>query len=66
MFCFRNAIVNLSQKASEETLGGEPYKHAEVSQWTKEIMDTCIRNLTTLKKEYKYIGKVNCIIFHEH
>ncbi|KAL6042913.1 Dynein light chain Tctex-type [Balamuthia mandrillaris] len=53
-------VQQILKEATEETLIGQTYHHTSVSQWTKEIMDTCIRNLTALKKPYKYIG--SCLL----
>jgi dynein light chain Tctex-type 1 len=50
-------------EATEETLAGHQFLYADISKWTKEIMDTCIRNLTALKKPYKYI--VTCVIMQK-
>ncbi|KAL6042530.1 Dynein light chain Tctex-type [Balamuthia mandrillaris] len=56
-------VQQILKEATEETLIGQTYHHTSVSQWTKEIMDTCIRNLTALKKPYKYI--VSCTILQK-
>jgi len=51
------------KEAVEETLRGQTFRYSEVSQWTKEIMETAIRNLTALRKPYKYI--VNCVVLQK-
>src|SRR5688572_29749245 len=54
--CRGTHLFYVTIQAIEEIVGGQEFRHSTVSQWTKEIMDTSIRNLTALKKPYKYIG----------
>eukprot|EP01090_Pellita_catalonica_P023359 TRINITY_DN956_c0_g1_i4.p1 TRINITY_DN956_c0_g1~~TRINITY_DN956_c0_g1_i4.p1 ORF type:complete len:117 (-),score=10.11 TRINITY_DN956_c0_g1_i4:19-369(-) len=55
--------VAILKEGTEDILTGKEFKHSMISQWTKEIMDTCIRNLTAANKNYKYI--ISCTLLEK-
>lgn len=40
----------------EATIGGAPYQHTRVSQWTGSVVELCLGQLSKLGKPFKYIG----------
>ena len=41
----------------EATIGVNAYQHNKVNQWTSNILEQCLKRLTSLGKPFKYIGK---------
>ena len=41
----------------EEAIGGNAYQQSKVNQWTTNVVESCLGNLTKLQKPFKYIGK---------
>lgn len=41
----------------EGAIGGNSYQHNKVNQWTSNVVEQCLNQLTKLNKPFKYIGK---------
>jgi hypothetical protein len=41
----------------EGAIGGNAYQHNKVNQWTSNVVEQCLNQLTKLAKPFKYIGK---------
>ena len=50
-------VSNIIKESIENTIGGNGYAHAKVSQWTNAVVESCLASLTKLQKPFKYIGK---------
>ena len=48
----------------DEQLLNAPYKHAFVGTWTSNIVEGCVKQLTALKKPFKYV--VTCVIMQKN
>lgn len=51
-------VSNIIKESIENTIGGNGYAHAKVSQWTNAVVESCLASLTKLQKPFKYIGKI--------
>ena len=40
----------------EGAIGGNAYQHNKVNQWTSNVVEQCLNQLTKLGKPFKYIG----------
>lgn len=52
-------VSNIIKESIENTIGGNGYAHAKVSQWTNAVVESCLASLTKLQKPFKYIGKMS-------
>ena len=52
-------VSNIIKESIENTIGGNGYAHAKVSQWTNAVVESCLASLTKLQKPFKYIGKLS-------
>ena len=43
-------------QAIEGAIGGNAYQHNKVNQWTSNVVEQCLNQLTKLGKPFKYIG----------
>ena len=43
--------------AIEGAIGGNAYQHNKVNQWTSNVVEQCLNQLTKLGKPFKYIGR---------
>ncbi len=50
-------VSNIIKESVENTIGGNAYAHAKVSQWTNAVVESCLASLTKLQKPFKYIGE---------
>lgn len=50
-------VSKIIKEAIEVSIGGNAYQHNKVSQWTSNVVEACLGNLTKLQKPYKYIGE---------
>ena len=57
-------ISNIIKEAIEATIGGNSYQHNKVNQWTSNVVEQCLNQLTKLGKPFKYI--VNCVIMQKN
>ncbi|KAJ8314869.1 hypothetical protein KUTeg_002793 [Tegillarca granosa] len=53
-------VTNIIKEAIEAAIGGSAYQHNKVNQWTSNVVEQCLNQLTKLGKPFKYI--VNCVI----
>ena len=51
-------VSNIIKESIENTIGGNGYAHAKVSQWTNAVVESCLASLTKLQKPFKYIGEL--------
>lgn len=49
-------MSKIIKEAIEVSIGGNAYMHNRVNQWTSNVVEACLGNLTKLQKAYKYIG----------
>ncbi|KAF3421917.1 hypothetical protein E2986_01462 [Frieseomelitta varia] len=49
-------VSKIIKEAIEVSIGGNAYQHNKVNQWTSNVVEGCLGNLTKLQKPYKYIG----------
>jgi hypothetical protein len=40
----------------ETAIGQQQYQHNKVSQWSSNIVEQCLKRLTSLGKPFKYVG----------
>lgn len=57
-------ISNIIKEAIEATIGGNAYQHNKINQWTSNVVEQCLNQLTKLGKPFKYI--VNCVIMQKN
>ena len=57
-------ISNIIKEGIETTIGGNTYQHNKVNQWTSNVVEQCLTQLTKLGKPFKYI--VNCVIMQKN
>ncbi len=43
----------------ENTLGNASYQHTKVPQWTNNIVEQCLKRLSSLNKPFKYVGNIS-------
>ena len=51
-------VSNIIKEAVEGTIGGNAYQHNKINQWTSNVVEQCLNQLTKLGKPFKYIGKL--------
>ncbi|KAB0361679.1 hypothetical protein FD755_008342, partial [Muntiacus reevesi] len=56
-------VTNLN-KAIESAIGGNAYQHSKVNQWTTNVVEQTLSQLTKLGKPFKYI--VTCVIMQKN
>lgn len=56
-------VNSIIKESIEATLQNAPYNHNKVSQWTSNVVEQCLKRLTSLNKPFKYI--VTCIIMQK-
>lgn len=57
-------VSKIIKEAIEVSIGGNTYQHNKVNQWTSNVVEGCLGNLTKLQKPYKYI--VTCTIMQKN
>ncbi|KAK0087131.1 hypothetical protein PV325_009284 [Microctonus aethiopoides] len=57
-------VSKIIKEAIEVSIGGDAYHQSKVSQWTSNVVESCLGSLTKLQKPYKYI--VNCTIMQKN
>ena len=57
-------MSNIIKESIENTIGGNGYAHAKVSQWTNAVVESCLASLTKLQKPFKYI--VTCVLMQKN
>ena len=51
-------------QAIEGAIGGNAYQHNKVNQWTSNVVEQCLNQLTKLGKPFKYIGMCMTYLFY--
>ena len=49
-------------QAIESAIGGNAYQHSKVNQWTTNVVEQTLSQLTKLGKPFKYIGKAPLLL----
>uniref|UniRef100_A0A8C5UW41 Dynein light chain Tctex-type 1 n=1 Tax=Microcebus murinus TaxID=30608 RepID=A0A8C5UW41_MICMU len=49
-------VSNIVKEAIESAIGGNAYQHNKVNQWTTNVVEQTLSQLTKLGKPFKYIG----------
>ncbi|GFS12497.1 dynein light chain Tctex-type 1 [Elysia marginata] len=57
-------VTNIIKEAVEGAIGGNGYQHNKVNQWTSNVVEQCLNQLTKLGKPFKYI--VTCVIMQKN
>ncbi|XP_056873798.1 dynein light chain Tctex-type 1 isoform X1 [Takifugu flavidus] len=57
-------VSKIIKESIEATIGGNPYQHTRVTQWTSSVVELVLGQLSKLGKPFKYI--VNCIIMQKN
>ncbi|EPY85250.1 dynein light chain Tctex-type 1 [Camelus ferus] len=52
----RNSGDSTERVAIESAIGGNAYQHSKVNQWTTNVVEQTLSQLTKLGKPFKYIG----------
>ncbi|CAH1391954.1 unnamed protein product [Nezara viridula] len=53
-------VANIIKESVDSIIGARRYSYSKVSQWTEEIIKSCINRLTKSKEGYKFV--VTCSI----
>ncbi|XP_003386291.1 PREDICTED: dynein light chain Tctex-type 1-like [Amphimedon queenslandica] len=56
-------VAAIVKDAVENVLGTVTYQHNKVNQWTSNVVEQCLNQLTKLAKPFKYI--VNCVVMQK-
>ncbi|XP_036269440.1 dynein light chain Tctex-type 1 isoform X4 [Pipistrellus kuhlii] len=48
-------VSNIVKEAIESAIGGNAYQHSKVNQWTTNVVEQTLSQLTKLGKPFKYI-----------
>ena len=46
-------VSNIIKEAVESAIGGNAYAHNKVNQWTSNVVEQCLNQLTKLQKPFK-------------
>ncbi|KAI0209784.1 Dynein light chain Tctex-type 1 [Lamellibrachia satsuma] len=57
-------VSNIIKESIEAAIGGNAYQHNKVNQWTSNVVEQCLNQLTKLAKPFKYI--VTCVIMQKN
>ncbi|XP_036208564.1 dynein light chain Tctex-type 1-like [Myotis myotis] len=57
-------VSNIVQEAIESAIRGNAYQHSKVNQWTTNVVEPTLSQLTKLGRPFKYI--VTCIIMQKN
>ncbi|ELK09943.1 Dynein light chain Tctex-type 1 [Pteropus alecto] len=57
-------VSNIVKEAIESAIGGNAYQHSKVNQWTTNVVEQTLSQLTKLGKPFKYI--VTCVIMQKN
>uniref|UniRef100_A0A8C5LE00 Dynein light chain Tctex-type 1 n=1 Tax=Jaculus jaculus TaxID=51337 RepID=A0A8C5LE00_JACJA len=57
-------LLYLVSQAIESAIGGNAYQHSKVNQWTTNVIEQTLSQLTKLGKPFKYI--VTCVIMQKN
>ncbi|XP_051974364.1 dynein light chain Tctex-type 1 [Xyrauchen texanus] len=57
-------VSSIVKESVEGVIGGNVYQHNRVNQWTSNVVEHCLSQLSKLGKPFKYI--VTCIIMQKN
>ncbi|VDI07611.1 dynein light chain Tctex-type 1 isoform X1 [Mytilus galloprovincialis] len=57
-------VTTIIKESIEGAIGGNSYQHNKVNQWTSNVVEQCLNQLTKLGKPFKYI--VTCVIMQKN
>uniref|UniRef100_A0A8C6H904 Dynein light chain Tctex-type 1 n=1 Tax=Mus spicilegus TaxID=10103 RepID=A0A8C6H904_MUSSI len=57
-------VSNIVKEAIESAIGGNAYQHSKVNQWTTNVLEQTLSQLTKLGRPFKYI--VTCVIMQKN
>ncbi|XP_076724803.1 dynein light chain Tctex-type 1-like isoform X1 [Callospermophilus lateralis] len=57
-------VSNIVKEAIESAIGNNTYQHSQVNQWTTNVVEQTLSQLTKLGKPLKYI--VTCVIMQKN
>ncbi|CAJ0938614.1 unnamed protein product [Ranitomeya imitator] len=57
-------VSNIIKESIESAIGGNAYQHNKVNQWTTNVVEQTLSQLTKLGKPFKYI--VTCVIMQKN
>jgi dynein light chain Tctex-type 1 len=57
-------VKSVIKEGIESVLSGTSYHHNKVNQWTSNVVEQCLGQLTKLNKPFKYI--VSCVIMQKN
>uniref|UniRef100_M3Y1G7 Dynein light chain Tctex-type 1 n=1 Tax=Mustela putorius furo TaxID=9669 RepID=M3Y1G7_MUSPF len=57
-------VSNIVKEAIESAIGGNAYQHSKVNQWTTNVVEQTLSQLTKLGKPFKYIGNAPLPLVH--
>lgn len=64
LVCPANCDLCPAFQAIESAIGGNAYQHSKVNQWTTNVVEQTLSQLTKLGKPFKYI--VTCVIMQKN
>jgi dynein light chain Tctex-type 1 len=57
-------VSNVIKESIESVIGGSTYQHSKMNQWTSNVVEQCLNQLSKLGKPFKYI--VTCVIMQKN
>ncbi|VFV46950.1 dynein light chain tctex-type 1 [Lynx pardinus] len=57
-------VSNIVKEAIESAIGGNAYQHSKVNQWTTNVVEQTLSQLTKLGKPFKYIGNAFLLLIY--
>lgn len=54
-------VSTIIKESIETVIGGNAYTSAKVNNWTSQVVENVLGNLSKLNKAFKYIGEFGCI-----
>lgn len=57
-------VTNVIKESVESVIGSNAYQHNKINQWTSNVVEQCLSQLTKMNKPFKYI--VTCVIMQKN
>ncbi|XP_066104165.1 dynein light chain Tctex-type 1-like isoform X2 [Saccopteryx bilineata] len=57
-------VSSIVKEAVESVIGGSTFQHSKVNQWTNDVVEKTLSQLSKLGKPFKYI--VTCVIMQKN
>ncbi|XP_047428984.1 dynein light chain Tctex-type 1 [Mugil cephalus] len=57
-------VSKIIKESVEAAIGGNVYQHNRVNQWTTNVVEQCLSQLSKLGKPFKYI--ITCVIMQKN